>query len=259
MRKMAIVVAVLVIFLALPPCAAWGHETHRDTTARALDALPDEERDFYFTYADEIISYSTIPDIWRAQGDPRGDILFHLSYPTGYGMGPQAAAQWYEKLVDDLSSGNYEEWALDAGVLSHYVGDALCALHTDAYVPEHPVIEQYVNGHVARFAYSPETGQNYADVETAVREASRAAHTYYAPMVQACRNDEWGDVESYAIVQLDSYASTYATLLCMAYREAFPPEAVIVEPENEESGHTVAVCMILVVAFVAAVLAFTRR
>jgi hypothetical protein len=259
MRKKALFVALLAIMLTLPGYAAWGHATHRDVTARVLDSLPEAEREYYSAYAEEITEFSTLPDIWRAQEDPRGALEYHLSYPTGYGKGPEAAAVWYQKLVAAIASESYDEMALAAGVLSHYVGDALCALHTDAYVPEHPIIERHVNENVTWMAYEASMLQSRADVVAMVRSASLEAHGGYEPMVDACREEQWDAVDALVEVQLESYASLYATLLCMAYEEAVGSEEAPMPEESGTETRFYALAAVAVVILVTAVFAINRR
>ena len=143
-RKYLAIIPLLMVVLAAP-ASAWGGHTHEVVTHEAILALDGNGCDVYFQHHDEIVRTSTLPDLWRACDDPRGDLIYHLSYPSGYGKAPQAAAYWYDLLVEDLAEGRYDEAALDAGVMSHYVGDALCALHTGPYVPVHGKIETWVN------------------------------------------------------------------------------------------------------------------
>jgi hypothetical protein len=217
-----LLVPLLLIVLAAP-ASAWGGHTHEVMTREALALVHDAGCDTYLPYEGDIVRSSTLPDLWRACDDPRGDITYHLSYPSGYGKAPKAAAYWYDLLVEDLSCRRYDEAALDAGVMSHYVGDALCALHTGPYVAAHPEIETWVNEMIASFEHERPEIAYIEDVEQAVTERSREMHGLYEETVCLGAKQRWDLLEPIVSTQLDAYLALLTSLLYSAYQDASTP------------------------------------
>lgn len=220
-RQMLLVPLILIILAA--PASAWGGRTHEGVTHEALALVCEEGCDTYLPYEEDIVRSSVLPDIWRACDDPRGDLIYHLSYPSGYGMAPKAASYWYDLLVEDLSCGRYEEAALDAGVMSHYVGDALCALHTGPYVAAHPEIETWVNEVIGSFQYDRPEITYIDDVEQAVTERSREMHGLYEETVGLGAEQKWDLLLPVIGTQIDAYLTLLASLLYSAHQDAFVP------------------------------------
>jgi|GEM_PF-3569745 len=220
MNRIYLTIVPLLMVMLAAPASAWGSHTHEVVTHEAILALDGVGCDAYFQHHDEIVHTSTLPDLWRACDDPRGDLIYHLSYPSGYGKAPQAAAYWYDRLVEDLAEGKYDEAAFDAGVVSHYVGDALCALHTGPYVPAHGTVETWVNEIVASLELSCQHTSYIEDVQQAVAERSLEASALYDETIRLGEEKEWDALRPVVTLQLGSYVDLLASLLYSAWVDA---------------------------------------
>jgi len=227
-------ILILLLFLSMPAATAWGGETHKVVTDASIHLLCGEEYEFYSQYASEIVRFSTLPDEWRNANDPRGDIIYHLSYATGYGKAPEAVEEWYTKLVNHIREEKYHAAAMDAGVVSHYLGDSLCALHTDSYVDVHVPIERYINDTISQYTVQPYSPKYVEDVKTYVVEASLNVHDYYAPMVEIGENETWVELQIVVGPQLQMYAQIYADLLHSAYVDALENPDTKDQTERED-------------------------
>ncbi len=99
----------------------------------ALEALPllsgEDSEDWHRLFLRHIESYLTgaqDPDI-RFQ-DFRNHVL-HPGEPD-WGGAVQATREWYGKTRDAFSEGNWRQGVYSAGVMSHYLTDVFCPLHT---------------------------------------------------------------------------------------------------------------------------------
>ncbi|MHC1604881.1 MAG: zinc dependent phospholipase C family protein [Candidatus Methanofastidiosia archaeon] len=217
MKKTLVATTFLLIFFSLPCASAWGHQTHRYITKESMQLLDNDEKQFFEKYENEIIYYSTIPDKWRQQGDERGNLIYHLSYPNGYGKGPEAVAEWVNALVSDLREGKYYVAAMDAGVISHYVGDSLCALHTWKYVTVHPLVEKKLDETINEYKIKTYTPVLVENVEEYVRQASLKVNQYYDTTVKLAEEGRWDELKEINDIQLQLYAQTLADILHTAY------------------------------------------
>ena len=69
MRKVAVVVSAFVMLaLAPPPAFAWGWAAHKYISRRAIELLPSEIRPFFVHVADEFVTRTIDPDLWRNVG-----------------------------------------------------------------------------------------------------------------------------------------------------------------------------------------------
>jgi len=253
MKKYRVCLLLLLSLALLPTCEAWGFETHRVVTSAALAALPEDAADVFGPHEAAIVSASTLPDTWRAIGDPRGALEYHLCYPSGYGSAPEAVQTWYDALVGHIREGDAAAAGFDAGIMSHYLGDALCPLHTDAYVPIHPTIETYVNAVVGTMPLTVGAPIGVEHVAETVRFASLQSHERYRGLVTAGNEGAWEDVYTICSEQLSAYATLYVSLLLSAYEEASPVE------EEDGLGVLLALAMATLVIASLAILALRSR
>lgn len=104
--------------------------THHKLALEALALLSGEDsEDWNRLFLRHIESYLTgaqDPDI-RFQ-DFRNHVL-HPGEPD-WGGAIQATREWYDKTRDAFSEGNWRLGVYSAGVMSHYLTDAFCPLHT---------------------------------------------------------------------------------------------------------------------------------
>ena len=110
--------------------AAHAKGTHHKLALDALAHLdgPDAEawRRLILKHADTFMTGAKAPD------DVFKDFKNHVLHPRdGYwGGAPATARQWYGKTVAELAAGNWPDAIHAAGILSHYVTDAVHPFHT---------------------------------------------------------------------------------------------------------------------------------
>ena len=110
--------------------AAHAKGTHHKLALDALEHLngPDAEawRRVFLKHADGFMAGAKAPD------DVFKDFKNHVLHPRDgfWGGAPAAARQWYDKTVALLGSENWAEAVHSAGILSHYVTDAVHPFHT---------------------------------------------------------------------------------------------------------------------------------
>src|SRR6476619_5579704 len=69
MPKTWVVLLSLTVISALTrPAAAWGFESHKYITTRAIAPLPQEIRPYFEKYQVGIVEHSIDPDLWRTAG-----------------------------------------------------------------------------------------------------------------------------------------------------------------------------------------------
>lgn len=134
---------------------AWGPAGHRLVNGWAIDTLPPEIRGFFEARRQLLIDHSSDPDEWMKKD--RYERNRHYIYLDKYGLFPylalphsyRAAVDRYGKgrigrdgtlpwqigeyslrLTNALKAGNWDEAALDAAFLGHYVADAHDPFHT---------------------------------------------------------------------------------------------------------------------------------
>ncbi|MGE0769350.1 MAG: DUF4332 domain-containing protein [Hyphomicrobiaceae bacterium] len=110
--------------------AAHAKGTHHKLALDALAHLagPDADawRRVFLKHADTYMAGSKAPD------DVFKDFKNHVLHPRDkfWGGAPAAARQWYDKTVSTLRDGNWPDAVHAAGILSHYVTDAVHPFHT---------------------------------------------------------------------------------------------------------------------------------
>lgn len=110
--------------------AAHAKGTHHKLALDALARLegPDAEgwRRLFLKHADSFMAGAKAPD------DVFKDFKNHVLHPRDgfWGGAPAAARQWYDKTVSSLAAGSWGDAVHAAGILSHYVTDAVHPFHT---------------------------------------------------------------------------------------------------------------------------------
>ena len=110
--------------------AAHAKGTHHKLALDALACLdgPDAEgwRRLLLKHADSFMAGAKAPD------DVFKDFKNHVLHPRDgfWGGAPAAARQWYDKTVSSLAAQNWPDAVHAAGILSHYVTDAVHPFHT---------------------------------------------------------------------------------------------------------------------------------
>lgn len=110
--------------------AAHAKGTHHKLALDALAHLegPDAAawRRVFLKHADTYVAGSKAPD------DVFKDFKNHVLHPRDnfWGGAPTAARQWYDKTVASLREENWSDAVHAAGILSHYVTDAVHPFHT---------------------------------------------------------------------------------------------------------------------------------
>ena len=110
--------------------AAHAKGTHHKLALDSLQHLDGHDaeawRRVFLKHADGFMAGAKAPD------DVFKDFKNHVLHPRDgfWGGAPAAARQWYDKTVALLSSENWSEAVHAAGILSHYVTDAVHPFHT---------------------------------------------------------------------------------------------------------------------------------
>lgn len=167
MRALVLALTLAVFALSTPTTHAWGLDIHRRITARALEGLPVEIRQFFLSERDFIVERSVDPDLWRI-ADLRGSLgpeppnhfldIDDLGEPAPYtnvprewdafvkrygeveansaGRLPWRTEEIYNRLVAamrDIPSGKAPYSASNsqylAALLAHYVEDGFVPFH----------------------------------------------------------------------------------------------------------------------------------
>lgn len=166
----------------------------------AMDALrylrcPGYERwtRLFLSEVEQFLDGTKAPD--RKFKDFRNHVL-HVD--EGWGGAADAANKWYARLVDCLRNNDLRRGVYAAGVLSHYLSDALMPLHTDQTEDEsqvHRFIEWGTSKIYWRLVATHETArviQNWKPPETPasedwlsvlVKAGARYSHQFYDTLI----------------------------------------------------------------------------
>jgi len=152
------------IYAQAPGVYSWGWGTHQFITENAIDLMPDSLDWFFENYSSTIVSYCTLPDVWKATDSMEGyrhyddtDIphganavlttenylgkeilVYDESAISGYAYGtlPWNLVDNFNMLVVCLKENEWEHAAQIAGAMAHYIEDASMPLHaTSEYNP----------------------------------------------------------------------------------------------------------------------------
>ena len=152
------------IYAQAPSVYSWDWGTHRFITENAIDLMPDSLDWFFENYSSIIMSYCTLPDVWKATDPMEGyrhfydsDLMYGVSAvlsPDNYlgkeilvyqedaipgyehGTLPWNLVDNFNMLVVCLEENEWEHAAQIAGAIAHYIEDASMPLHsTSQYNP----------------------------------------------------------------------------------------------------------------------------
>ena len=182
--------------------AAHASGSHHKLVMRALEQLraPDAEgwQRLLLSRARLLLEGSKEPD--KSFRDFQNHVLHPASAESGgeFGGAPEAAQRWYDRLVDMLERGGWDDAAHAAGVLSHYICDPLMPLHTgssDAETHVHRGVEWTISRDFdALWEAAPTAEELGLDpsrltsddwLPRLIRHGARRAHDFYHPLIEA--------------------------------------------------------------------------
>jgi hypothetical protein len=149
LRPTILVAMLLALFLAPPPCFAWGENAERLVTNKAVDSLPAEMQSFFSANRRFLVQHVADPLDAQSQNpaeqrnnfielDHYGQFPF-LTLPHAYsaalekygrknlelyGTLPWQIGLYSQKLTDAMRAHNWDEAKMDAAMLAHYVAAA---------------------------------------------------------------------------------------------------------------------------------------
>jgi LPXTG-motif cell wall-anchored protein len=163
--SMCLLLAVSIcIYAQAPGVYSWAWGTHQFITQNAINVMPRSLDWFFENYSSTIVSYCTLPDVWKATDSMEGyrhyddtDIphganavlttenylgkeilVYDESAISGYANGtlPWNLVNNFNMLVVCLKENEWEHAAQIAGAMAHYMEDASMPLHaTSEYNP----------------------------------------------------------------------------------------------------------------------------
>ncbi len=143
----ALVLILLILFLALPASFGWGDNAERLITSKAVDTLPDEMRPFFEANRQFLVQHVTEAAQSKNPADEHNGFIelnhyghfpfsdLPRSYSAAvakysrrtvetYGLLPWQIGLYSQKLTEDFQSGNWNDAKLTAAILAHYVAAA---------------------------------------------------------------------------------------------------------------------------------------
>lgn len=139
-------------------CVAWGYAAHTVTCREAVKLLDSPLGEYFTLNINYLADHSIDPDLWRKDKETYPeeghghyiDADLYEPYPfrniprswekaiikygkknlKGWGTAPWRIEQFYEKLLLEFSSGQWEESLQTAAVLAHYISDIHVPFHT---------------------------------------------------------------------------------------------------------------------------------
>jgi hypothetical protein len=143
----ALVLILLILFLALPSSFGWGDNAERLITSKAVDTLPDEMLPFFEANRQFLVQHVTDAAQAKNSADEHNDFIelnhyghfpftdLPRSYSAAvakysrrtvetYGLLPWQVGFYSQKLTEDFQSGNWNDAKLNAAILAHYVAAA---------------------------------------------------------------------------------------------------------------------------------------
>lgn len=175
--------------------AAHANGTHHKLALDALRSLSCNDREawtkLFLANAELYLRGSKEPD--KKFKDFKNHV-YHVR-DNGWGGAPAKAREWYDKTVDALKCGAFEEAVFNAGVLSHYVTDPIQPFHTAQSEAEnaiHRAAEWSISksyGELKKWGHSPlnvpeaslPEGADF--VEALVRQGAGVANEYYEHLI----------------------------------------------------------------------------
>lgn len=177
--------------------AAHASGSHHKIALRAVEAMRAAEaegwRRLMLSRAPRLLEGAKAPD--KAFKDFQNHVLHPAAGPdaSDWGGAPAAAAEWYDRLVDDLERRRWDEAVYAAGVLSHYVSDPMMPLHTgssEAETKMHRGAEWSVSrdfealwSAAPREETAPAALNSEEWLDALVRRGARDAHAEYAALI----------------------------------------------------------------------------
>jgi len=201
--SLALLLACLVAFVPIGPVAAWDHDTHRRTVQDALQVMPSDLRTLLEGNQGALLGGCVAPDV---EFRDFYNHVWHVDEP--YGGGVQTCLKAIDTIIALIQQGApASEIAREFGILSHYVADIGCPLHTSSKDPNedyyHSTFESDVGDHLFEITFEFDGLQFVSDREARLKGCAQFAYQYYDAIAAA-----YAATTATTTIQTTSTAST---------------------------------------------------
>lgn len=149
-----LLVVSIYIYAQIPSVHSWEWGTHQFITQETDNIMPSSLSWLFTGYSSTIVSYCTLPDMWKSIDPYEGyrhyydSDITHGESNSAVGVLPWAVEDNFNTFVQYLRENDWNHAARLAGVIGHYIEDASMPLHaTSDYNPggNHTAYESQVD------------------------------------------------------------------------------------------------------------------